>query len=308
MRKARAFAAAGAVLLIAASASVRPLAVPALLKLPANLDSSVRLTGTATLVDMTAIQAGDLGNAIRANIPVAITNRVYVASATSDAAVVVNESTVEGPGNALLQTATHSWAVDRRTFLPATAPAGSQVEPHQGLVLGFPLPPRARDYERWDFVTQTVVTARYRDTEEFAGRQAHVYTSHASGQVRDPATVRAIPQGLPVTLTATSDTTYWVDSETSVVLDVRQKQVTQAVIKIGDFALPPVTVFDLDASYSAESAATLRETAGSAGRGLFILRTVVPLTLLGAGLALATLVLRATRRARRSGPGSTRSG
>lgn len=300
MGKARAFAAAGAVLFIAASAAVRPVAVPALVKLPANLDNSVRLTGTATLVDMAAIQAGDLGNAIRANIPVTITNRVHVASATSDTAVVVNESTVEGPGNALLQTTTHSWAVDRSTFLPATAPAGSQVEPHQGLVLGFPLPPQARDYDRWDFLTQTVVPARYRDTEEFAGRQAHVYTSQISGQVRDPTTLRALPQGLPVTLTTTSDTTYWVDSETSVVLDVRQRQVTRAVVKVGDFALPPITVFDLDVSYSAESAATLRETAGSAGRGLFVLRTVVPLVLLAAGLALATLAVRMTLRARRA--------
>lgn len=299
MRKARALAAAGAALLITAGVAVRPLAVPALLKLPANLDNSVRLTGTATLVDMNAIQSGDLGNAIRANIPVTITNRVHVATATRSTAVVVSESIVEGPGNAPLQTSTHSWAIDRGTFLPAAAPAGSQVEPHRGLVLGFPLPPQARDYERWDFVTQTLVPARYRATEAFAGRRAHVYTTHAAGPIRDPVTLRAIPRGLPVILTATSDTTYWVDSETSVVLNVRQRQITRAALTLGGFTLPPVTVFDLDVSYAPESAATLRETAGAAGRGLFILRTVVPLALLAGGLALAALAVRMTVRARR---------
>ncbi|GAA4737325.1 porin PorA family protein [Phytohabitans rumicis] len=306
MRKARALTVAGAAVLIAASAAVRFVAVPALVKLPADLDTSVRLSGTASLVDMAAIAAGDLGNTIRLNIPVTVSNRVRVTSTRGDTAIVLNESTVEGPGNATLQTTSHTWAIDRRTFLQAPAPPDSAVQPHTGLVLGFPLPPEPKDYPWWDFPTQTVVPARYRGTEQFAGRQAHVYTVHADGQVKDPVIVRTIPAGTPVTLTSISDTTFWVDTVTAVVLNVQQKQVTRASIAILGLTLPPITVFTLDASYSPESAATLRDTASTADQGLFILRTVIPLVLLGLGLALAALAIRARYAARtrtvRTGP------
>ncbi|HKT06207.1 MAG TPA: porin PorA family protein [Rugosimonospora sp.] len=292
-RLVRILAATGAAILVLGGAAVRFVITPALLELPANLDTTVRLSGTASMLDQAAIRSGDLAGAIRSDVPVTVMNRVHVQAATGDSAIVTSESTVVGADDAPLQSATHTWAVNRRTLYPAPVPPGSGAEPHDGLVVGFPLPPQPHDYPWWDPSTQTTTTARYRDTEAYHGRECYVYQVDASGPVKDPTIVASIPARPVLGLVATSATTFWVDTATSYVLKVDQS--TRVTVSLGGFALP-VTVFALSAQYTPESADTMLRGAQTAGHELDLLQTILPATLLGAGVIAVAIAIRLPRR------------
>ena len=119
MRKSTVFLSIGAILLVAASAAGRFVVLPALKQLPANLDTTVHLSGTATVLDPAALASGDLPNLLKSNVPVTVAEHVSVVSTSGETAVVSDELTVAGPGNATIQASKHSWAVNRRTLLAA---------------------------------------------------------------------------------------------------------------------------------------------------------------------------------------------
>jgi len=289
----RLFAAIGAAVLIAAGAVLRFVIAPAVVKLPANLDTTVRLSGTASMVDQNALRSGNLAGVVRDAVPVTVTNRVRVVSTRGDTAIITSQSTVAGRDNAALQTLTHTWAVDRKTFYPAQAPPGSAVEPHDGLVLGFPLPPRPQDYPWWDPITQTTVTARYQSTETYHGRQVYVYAIHADGPVKDPGVVKSLPVKQQwLGLNSTSDTTFWVDTATSFPLNV--DQTTRMTVTLAGFGLP-LTVFSLSARYAPQAATVMRQSAQTTERWLDLLNTVAPLALVGLGLLLLPWAFRLRR-------------
>src|SRR5262245_34379535 len=99
MRKATLFTTVGAIVLVAAGATVRFYVAPSLVQLPADLDTTVRLTGTASMIDPVAIQSGDLLHAFRNNIPVTVADHVKVTSTSGQTAVVSDETTLTGPDN-----------------------------------------------------------------------------------------------------------------------------------------------------------------------------------------------------------------
>ena len=293
MRTTRLLLAAGAAILIAASVAVRFVAAPALVEIPANLDTTVQLSGTASMPDPTAIRSGNLAAAVGSAFPVIITNRARVVSTQGDTAVIASQSTVTRTDHTLVQTMTHTWAVNRRTLYPAPPPPGSTAESHDGLVVGFPLRPQSQDYPWWDPTTQTTTTARYLRTETYSGRQAYVYAVHASGAVQDPQLAKSIPLRPLLGLTSTSDTTFWVDTASSYVLNV--DQTSQVTVSIAGFGLP-VTVFSLKAQYTPQTATTMHDGAQTAGRELDLLRTVAPLVLLFAGITLGAIAIRPRNR------------
>jgi hypothetical protein len=278
--------AAGAALL-AAGGAIRFVAAPALVQLPADLDTTVQLTGTTSMLNQSAIQSGDIFHALSLGMPITITNRVWVTATQGETAVVANRSTVTGPGGEVISVTQHSWAVNRKTMEEAPAPPGSSVSPHHGLVVGFPLTPEPHDYPYWDFPTQTTVTARYQGERSFDGHQVYVYSVHASGVITDPEILKTVPKTIPLELIATSDSTFYVDPATSVVYDVAQRQVTQAKVKLSLLTLPPITVSTLEAHFSVDTANSVVAQANTAGQQLYLLRTGVPGGMALLGLALA---------------------
>lgn len=272
--------------LFAAGGAVRFIAAPALVQLPADLDVTVQLTGTASMLNQSALESGDLLHVLSLGMPITITNRVRVTATQGETAVLANRSTVTGSGGKIISVTQHSWAVNRKTLEAAPAPPGSTVSPHRGLVVGFPLSPEPHDYPFWDFPTQTTVTARFTGERSFDGHRVYVYSVHASGVVKDPEILETVPKTLPVQLVSTSDSTFYLDPATSVVYDVMQSQLTQAKVRLGSFVLPPITVSRLRARFSVDTADAMVAQADSTGRQLFLLRTGVPggMALLGAAL------------------------
>jgi hypothetical protein len=282
----RLWAALAAVGLVTLAVSVKFVILPSLLQLPEDLNLSIQLIGTASLVDAKALQAGNLQQVIRSKVPITITNSVKVVSIEGQTAVIANRATVTGPNEQILSDNVHSWAINRRTFQPAPVPPGSDAQPHQGLVAGFPLDIRPRDYPFWDFATQSVAPAKYLGTETMGGREAYKFNVYASGPVKDPGLLRMRPAGIPLNLTATTDATYWVDAHTATVLQVNQKQDTRAALALGGVTVPIGSVFSLDAHFTPEAADRVRQNAAKQQRGVSLLRTTIPaaLGLLATGL------------------------
>jgi Porin PorA len=88
--------------LIGAGAAIRFIAAPALIQLPADLDTTVQLTGTTSALDQNAIQTGDYLRAVRIDTPVTIINQVRVTSTRGETAVVLNKSTVTDSGGGVI--------------------------------------------------------------------------------------------------------------------------------------------------------------------------------------------------------------
>jgi hypothetical protein len=335
MRKTALFSAIGAVVLVAAAATTRFAVLPALDQLPGNLDTNVHYSGTATVVDPAALQAGNMANALRTNVPVTMVEHVKTLSTHGETAVVSDEITLTATDNTPLQKANHSWSVNRRTLAAAPTPAGANsVSAHDGLVFGFPLSPQAHDYPWWDYPTQTTATAKYQSTEDHAGRSTYVYAMHASGPVKDsqilaalpPALPKAtllglaatlapalqqslassaalLPDQLPLAFTSTNDTTFWVDTKTGSVLDVTTKQSIDAAITVGPSSVPLASVFALDAKFTPGTIKTNSDDAATAQRGLLLVGTVAPAVLLLLGLILGGLAVWSARRRRNSPQG-----
>jgi len=327
MRKAKLISAIGAVVLLLGAGAVKFVGVPALRQLPADLDTTVQLNGTADLVDPAALQSGDMSRAVRTNVPVTVRERIHVASTHGSTAVVVDESTMTGADGTKVSTTENTWAVHRSTLASAPPPAGTAAREHVGLVVGFPLVPEPHDYLYWDSTTEKAVTADYVRTERRADRDTFVYEIHAAGPVKDKAILASVPPSLskeailglantldpatrdlilsfkdfipaqiPLTYTATSDTTFWVDRATGYVIDLHRTQAVAVALPSGFQGLSLPTKFTVELSYSPESVTASRDGAADAERSLFLLGTVAPLGLVLVGLVLAVVAIWPSRR------------
>ena len=333
MRKATVFLTGGAVILFAAAAVLRFTVVPGLLQLPTDMDTTLRFGGTADLVNPAALQpGGDLASAFRTGVPVTVEQRVRATSTRDQTAVISDQVVVTGPDNTTISTIANTWAVDRKTLDPAPAPSGITVDPHDGLVVGFPLSPQPQHYPYWDAPTQSVATAAYQRTEERAGRETYVYTMYTKGVLKDTKLVAGLPttlaksvllafastlapdvqQGLtafaaflpdqlPLTYDAIADSTFWVDTETGYVVDVTRKQVVTASLSLAGNVVPLATVFALDIKFTPETVNTISDDAAEAEAGLTLLGTTGPIVLvvLGVLLLLVAVLLAVLRRIRR---------
>jgi len=334
MRKTAIFTAIGAMVLVAGAATVRWGVLPEVRQLPSNLDTTLHLSGTADLLDATALQSGSLATAVQSNVPVTLQERTRVTSTHGRTAVVSDESTLRGP-TGTLQTLTHIWAVDRVTLAAATPPAGSNALVHDGLVIGFPLSPAPHSYPYWDSTTRTSTTAQYQKTETHGQRRTYVYQVHATGPVKDPAVASSLPAALPktalvgmaasmsptiqqtlaamagslpdqlpLTYTATTDTTVWVDTATGYVIDFAEKQAIVAGIT-GAPPLPLPSAFSMSVRFTPDSVTAERDAAAKAESGLATIGTVAPLVLLGLGVLLALIAIWLGSRRRGTGGGGS---
>jgi hypothetical protein len=338
MRKAVVFTASGAVVLVAAAAVLRFAVLPNLEQVPGDLDTTLHYTGTADVVDAAALQSGNLASALRSGLPVNVAERIR-SVATHGSTVVLADDTTAAAGGATLLSSRHTWAVDRTSMAAAPPPAGSSAEPHQGLVVGFPLSPKAKDYPYWDYPTQSTVTAAYQRTEKHGGTRTYVYTVHANGPLKDPAikggvpaalpkatllglaatlpadvksglTAQAaqLPEQIPLAYTATNDSTFWVDTGTGYVVDVTQKQTVAAAIALGPASVPLANVFALNVRFTPETVSSVGDDAAAARRGLFLLGVVAPVALLVVAALLALIAVWLWRRGRNRTSAGHRAG
>ncbi|WP_117214190.1 porin PorA family protein [Allorhizocola rhizosphaerae] len=320
MRKGALFLTVGAVLLLAAGAAARFVVLPAVHQVPSNVDNTLRYSGTVSMINPAALAAGDTSRLFLTNVAVTAEQRVKTVSVSGRTAVMSSDIAVKGPDGASIITSSHLYALDRVTLEAAQPPAGASAEPHTGLALGFPLTPQRKDYQYWDPTTQTATPARYSKTETKAGREAFVFTVHAEGSIKDPKIqamlpdnlpkaiiplvannlpaaiqqlliplLQTLPDNLPLTYTSTTDTTFWVDSATGIVLDADQHQVIKAQLGGALAAAPLPAAFDLSINTTDETTNASAEQARQAANGLLLVGTYLPIGLGALGVVLLVL-------------------
>jgi hypothetical protein len=321
----------GAVVVLAFAAALRFTIVPGLQQLPDDLDTTLHYSGTADILDEAALMRGDLVGGFRKGVPVELEQRVRVVSAHGRTVVVTDETELTDPENTVLSATKHTFAVDRKNLAAVPAPAGVTVEPHQGLTVGFPIPPEPGDYTYWDYPTAIGATATYVRDEQRGGRETYVYRMATAGPLRDASVVGDLPTALSkqvllgfapslpqdqqqmlaryapllpdqlaLSYTAEGENTFWVDSATGYVVDVARRQTVTASLALGPVVVPLAEVFSLDLRFSRDTARTITDDASSAARGLTLISVVVPVVLVVlAVLLLLVPLLLSRRRARR---------
>jgi len=319
MRKSALLLGAGGVLLLAAAAAARFTVLPEIHQVPADLDTTIHYAGTATMLNASALASGDLAHAFATGVPVTAVH--------GTTAVMSNAVVVTGADKSTLLGSQHVYALDRVTLEAVTPPAGSEAEPATGLVLGFPLTPKATDYQYWDTTTQTATPAKYTRTETHAGRDTFVYIVQAAGPVKDPKTLAALPANLPkatlaglatalppaqqaalapflpqlpdvlpLSYTSVTETTFWVDTATGSVLETQQKQTITAGLSSPAGSLPLAAVVELNLKTADADVTSGAATAADAQQALTLIGVVAPLVLAVLGVALLLLAIPLARR------------
>jgi hypothetical protein len=335
VRKSTVLLAAGAVVVLAFAALLRFTIVPGLQQLPDDLDTTLHYTGKADILDQAALLKGDMAGGIKTGVPVELQQRVRVVSAHDQTVVVTDETELTGPGDATLSKTRHTFAVDRRNLAAAPAPDGVTVEPHDGLTVGFPIPPEPTDYTYWDYTTATGATAAYERTELRSGIETYVYSMTTKGPLRDASVVgdlptalpksvllafapslpqdqqqmlaqyaSLLPDQLPLSYTAEGENTFWVDKVTGYVVDVARKEKVDVSLALGATVVPLASVFSLDLRFAPDTVKSITDDATSAARGLMIISVVIPIALvvLAVVLVLVAVFLSRGRRGVRRAP------
>ncbi|HZM76285.1 MAG TPA: porin PorA family protein [Candidatus Limnocylindrales bacterium] len=330
MRKGALFLTAGAVILVAAAAAARYYVLPMVHQVPSDVDNTLKYTGTVSMINPTAMASGDTSKMFLTNVAVTAEQRVKAVQVSGRTVVMSSDTSVKGPDGAAILTSNHVFALDRVTLEAATPPTGnSNVEPHTGLALGFPLTPEKKDYQYWDTTTQTAVPAKYSEDDVRGGRDTYVYRVHAEGAIKDakiqamlpqtlpkailpllanalpPAIQQALaqflpglPESMPLTYTSITDTTFWVDKKTGIVIDVDQQQVIKAQLGGVLAAAPLPAAFDLSLKSTDDTVKASASDAAEAENGLMLIGTYVPIGLAGLGalLFLVAIILAVRRR------------
>ncbi|WP_043735906.1 porin PorA family protein [Nocardia asiatica] len=305
------------VLCCAASAVLAFGIVPAMGKLPSNLDVTVELAGTASMLNSEAISQGDFANVIAKDVPITVQRHIYVSSATADTAIAHDDVVVSGPGGMKTKSA-HTYAVDRDGLGSGTAPSGTEVETHTGLTVAYPANPPTDDSMRvWHAGVQAEFPMAYKGSDTVQGREVRRYTITASGPLKDAATAASLPPALPkpvvqqmlpilassaqqalgaalptagevipLSYRITQTIDLGIDAELGLPLDGGDRQQIIAIAQIGDRAIDLMPVMQTDTKATEASVQTAADQAQSIGSKVLLIGTITPLVLFGIGNVL----------------------
>ena len=282
MRKSVLAFTAGAVVCAAVAGVIRFKMVPDAERVQSDQNTVIHYAGTATYLDQRAVAGGDLAKAFVKNAPFTAVETVKAIGMHGNVAVLSDVTAIDGAGG-VLGNPTATWAVDRKTLMPAAAPAGVTADAHQGLAVGFAFSPDAHDYPWWDAATGKQATAKYLRGESHAGRSTYVFSVETSGALKDPGTLARLPQAVPASVlkglaatmapdmqgalsallppggdsvlvplsyASSTKTTMWVDKLTGTTVDADSRQTVTAQMKSKLGSVPLAAVLDVDTKMS----------------------------------------------------------
>ena len=312
--------AAGAVVCAAVAGVIRFKLVPDAERVQSDQNTVTRYAGTASYLDQHAVAGGDLAHAFVKGAPFTAVETVKAIGMHGDVAVLSDVTAINGAGGVLGDPAA-TWAVDRKTLMPAPAPAGVAADAHQGLAVGFAFGPGKHDYPWWDGATGTQTTAKYVRGENHVGRSTYVFTVDVSGALKDPGTLGQLPPAVPVSVlkglaatmapdlqgalaallppggdsvmvplsyTSATKTTMWVDQLSGTTVDADAHQTVTAEMKSKLGTVPLTAVLDVDTKMSPQGIADAVRQSKDDESKLLWEGTVAPAAL--AVLALAMVV------------------
>jgi len=314
-------------LLILIAALLRFVVAPNATKLPDDTDTNTAYSGKGTVLNVAALQSGDVANALARDIPITLERHVYVSAADGSTAIVHDDLTLKAGSTSSEDN--HTFAVDRRKLTEAATIKGVEVEKHQGMTVTLPVDPEPTSgvYTYWDTPTRTAVPVTYVGTEKREGRDTYHYRATASGPLANPALQQQLPSSLPKTLapkllallpaatqqalaplvpalpdqvpigyTASSTYDVWADAKLGVPLDTKINRSVVANVSAGAASIPLLPVLTIDVTEDQASVQDEANRVGDAGLLLTWIEVWGPLVLLILGLALVALGLLRARR------------
>jgi hypothetical protein len=323
-------------LLVALALIERFAVVPVLTRLPGDANISFSYAGTGTLLNAKALGSGDAADVLQKNVPLTMERRVRVVRSSGDVAVVRDDSTLHaGP---TVVPASYVYAVDRSTHEATTPPAGVSVEPASGLVVGFPVHPKAdSSYRFFDAAAEQVVPVAYEGSGgKIFGRTVGVYHVVSTGPVKDanlsrtlpaslpkeklapvapllPADLRAklisaapaLPDPIPMHYTVTRDLRVWVDTVTGLAVKETVNEKVVAGVSVDGRVVNLLPVLAIDIAVTPGSQQDLARKSADAARLLALVEVVAPIVLGVLGLVLVTVAIIRRRRPSHRGPAPT---
>ncbi len=185
------------IVLIVLGVLIRLVVVPIATKLPGSTNLGVTYSGTATMLNARALQAGDTRHVIAANMPMTVDRRLMVTSIQGGTAIVSDDLTIHAGGQTL--PSAHTYALDPTTLEGVTPPKGISVEPSKGALSStFPIGPKASNsYRYYDSTTRGIRPITYTGHATRDGRSVNVYKIVSTGAVKDPGLLKLLPPSLP---------------------------------------------------------------------------------------------------------------
>jgi hypothetical protein len=294
-------------------------------RIPSGKNIDRNYEGTfQTLLDPQALASGNLLGAIKQNVPVTVAQAVKVEQTSGNTALVSDSRTTSAAGTKVEQTK-WQYAVDRQSLEAVSShPSSWNVIPAKGLTVSWPFGAQKKDYQGWTPETQTTTPLKYLRSEKKQGITTYVYEAKVSPtKIVDPQILASLPKELPLSLikllgtsgilpagqagqlgqllgqladpvqlayTFQDDTTFWVDPNTGLVIDVHRNQQRVAAIALptGNVVplIPAVAVTYQDTAASSEAAA---DDARHGHTVISWLGVYLPIILLALGVVLLAL-------------------
>jgi hypothetical protein len=304
-----------------------PVAGPMVSKLPSNTDLTVHYSGTASVIDQTAVASGDLLGAFKTNVPLTLDRRIHVLSTSGNTAIVGDDQTLKITGMPPMPD-NHVYALDRKTLEAGPAPAGKTADPASGIPIGWPMSPSAHHaYKYYDPTTQTSSDFTYTGDTKIKGRGAlKFHTQAAPTPVKDktllatlptalpksvaqalaasplpilpketqalltPDVVASLPDAIPLAYTAT--TTADGSADKKVGFPIEQHLQQKVILNVALPGQPPITllpVLTTDLTLTPDSQQYLVDKANTASWQLTLVKVVAPIALVALGALLLVL-------------------
>jgi hypothetical protein len=326
-------------LLIAAAAAIKYVAVPQLTKLPGDTNEAATFEGTLRQLDPKTF-------GLDGGTPVTIDRSVKVDQVAGDTAVVTSTAVTHLPSGDT--TDAHTYAISRVDYTQADAPDGAQVEDQRGgITLSFPMDPTTDDALVYDSVTRTAQPVTYTGTETLAGREVYEFTGTTTAPIADPAVLNPVKAGIaalaqsgdgstlpkamvqtllpalpadrsaaaqraletapdqvPLTFTSVNAMTLAVDARFGAPINTAQNQTTVLNIQSGDATVPLLDLSQVQVETADASIQSVAENLVQGERQLNLLAFWVPLASALLGLLLIALAIVRRKPGQRGGTGT----
>jgi hypothetical protein len=280
------------VFVLAAGGFTRFQIAPEVVAAPQNM---YQLT-EAQAQNATYFDAGSLQKRTGATLNVSSTLRGDVKAARGNVVVWDNTTVIQDLANNVnVDIRTQRLAFDRHNG-QLTQCCGAHVGNDKnvkmsGIALFWPLQMERKDYQGWDATTQRTWPLKFSGTETVNGVSTYKFvqtipaTKVASTTPEAPANLLGLPgtASVPVDRFYQAQATFWIDRRTGVTVDQRQ-QVRSSMR--GQNGQGELLLADFDLQLTPKSKAALKDKVDQAAVGSMLLKTIVPLACLVAGLAL----------------------
>ncbi len=328
MRKLGSFISIVGVLALLAGLLANFVVVPRAKRLPADLSSNITYDGTLGLaLNAEAVASLDIPNLFLRDVPITVNRQVTVEETDGSKALVRSKADLLDPTGGVIQQTDSWYPVDRKTMEAIENFTDINPDPRSrtGLVTGFPIGTQKTDYTGWNGEAEVTTQLEFVGEVEREGNDVYHFTVvNPAAKIVEPdasalppvlpkaqliglATVLGLPaetstqlagalelapDPVPITYTFASNSDFYVDPGTGILIDYNTTESRTAGIEIAGAFQPLADVWQLSFEQSDASIATAKADADEANGQLFWLGTILPWALMIGGALVALFGLR----------------